>query len=344
MKYLLNKNKILFIIWIPIFTFILIITLYRTNYSVITTGDITNLSTLINVEGEYNTSGSMNSVFVYSNDRISLFQKWATSLDPNAYLYTESDSYLEFSDAEIYKMGVIQKNQSIEASVIAAYNSAKEIDNTINIPYTFKGLIVSYLYKSDGMQFKLGDIITSINGVDASSGRDALKKAYKGMLVGSSVKILRDGVEYDLVLNESSSLYYKDDSLYTHINYYEKYDVKYSEGSPKISIGSSGTTGPSAGLMQTLAIYNKLTETDYTYGMRVVGTGTIDLDGNVGEIGGIEQKVVAAFKNNADIFLCPLANYSDGYKQYQKLGSKRKSMAFVCVHTFSDALEALANA
>jgi len=344
MKYLLNKNKILFIIWIPIFIFILVITLYKTDYSVITTGDITDLETVFSVEGAEDSEGSMNSVFVYSTDKISLFQKWATSLDDNAYQYIPSSSYLEFTSAEVYKMGVIQKNQSIEASAIAAYNKASNADSTISLPYTFKGLIVSYLIKSDNMQFELGDIITSINGVSASDGVSNLKAAYLTMLEGSEVIVLRDNSEITLTLNQDSSLYYKDDTLYTHINYYEKYNVSYSSATPSLSVGSSGTTGPSAGLMQTLSIYNMLTDYDYTYGLTVVGTGTIDTSGNVGEIGGIEQKVVAAFKNNADIFLCPADNYEDGYAQYKKLGSKRDRMTFVKVSTLDEALEALANA
>jgi PDZ domain-containing protein len=72
--------------------------------------------------------------------------------------------------------------------------------------------------------------------------------------------------------------------------------------------------GPSAGLMFTLAVYDLLTPTDLTRGWVVAGTGTIDLNGNVGPIGGIQQKVVAAERAGAKYFLAPAENYQDALK------------------------------
>ncbi len=69
--------------------------------------------------------------------------------------------------------------------------------------------------------------------------------------------------------------------------------------------------GPSAGLMFTLAVTNALTPDDLTRGHRVAGTGTIDLDGNVGTIGGVQQKVAAAERAGAEYFLVPPGNYTD---------------------------------
>lgn len=345
MKYLLNKHKILLLIWLPFFTFILFITLYKTSYSVVTTGDITNLDDIYSIDGGYDSSGSFNSVFVYSTDKISLFQKWATSLDDNAYLYIPTKNYSLFSTSELNKMGVIQKNQSVEAAIIKAYNEASLTDETISLDYTFKGLIVEYIIKSDNQQFEIGDIITSINGVTAADGVYALESAYLEMYEGSEVVIKRGSSEKTLYLNAESCLYYNADGhLRTHISYLEKYNVDYKNATPALSISSINTSGPSAGLMQTLAIYNMLVQTDLTNGKRIAGTGTIDVSGNVGEIGGIEQKVVAAFKNKCDIFLCPKDNYEDGYRQYKKLGSSRSRMKFVEVSSFADAVEVLLNA
>jgi PDZ domain-containing protein len=69
--------------------------------------------------------------------------------------------------------------------------------------------------------------------------------------------------------------------------------------------------GPSAGLMFTLTVYNLLTPDDLTAGLRIAGTGTIALDGTVGPIGGVEQKVAAAEAAGAVYFLCPADNYND---------------------------------
>ncbi len=343
MKYVIKKYKILFLLYIPFFIFVLVICLFKTNYSATTTGGISNLDTIFEVENSTISKGSLNSVFVYDTDKISIFQKWVTTLDNNATVYEPSQNYSYFSAQDTNKMGIIQKNQSLEASIIKAYTSASQINSNIKLSYSFKGLIINYYIISDLMQFKLGDIITSINGVSNIDGEDALYKAYISMYEGSTVELLRDNKLLSLTLNSNSSNYIKDDKTYSNISIYKKYDVDYSNASPKLSINPINSVGPSAGLMQTLEIYQKLTNKDIKNSKRIVGTGTIDIIGNVGAIGGIEQKVVASYKNKADIFLCPEANCQDGYNQYLKLGKKRKRMAFVKVSSFEEAVEALEN-
>jgi PDZ domain-containing protein len=69
--------------------------------------------------------------------------------------------------------------------------------------------------------------------------------------------------------------------------------------------------GPSAGLMFTLTVYNRVTPEDLTGGYRIAGTGTINLDGGVGPIGGVRQKVAAAERAGATYFLSPPENYPD---------------------------------
>ncbi|MEU8341309.1 PDZ domain-containing protein [Actinomadura meyerae] len=76
-----------------------------------------------------------------------------------------------------------------------------------------------------------------------------------------------------------------------------------------ISIGDIG--GPSAGLMFSLAIYDKLTPGPLTQGKFIAGTGTITPEGRVGPIGGIQQKMIAARKAGATVFLTPKDNCDD---------------------------------
>ena len=63
--------------------------------------------------------------------------------------------------------------------------------------------------------------------------------------------------------------------------------------------------GPSAGLAYALAIADMLAEQDYARGRVIATTGTIDADGDVGPVGGVEQKAVAADAAGADLFLVP---------------------------------------
>jgi PDZ domain-containing protein len=80
----------------------------------------------------------------------------------------------------------------------------------------------------------------------------------------------------------------------------------------KVSVNISDTIGgPSAGLMFALSIYDTLTPGSLTRGGAVAGTGTINAAGAVGEIGGIQQKIVGARKDGAQLFLVPPANCPD---------------------------------
>ena len=69
--------------------------------------------------------------------------------------------------------------------------------------------------------------------------------------------------------------------------------------------------GPSAGLMFSLGVYDTLTPGSLTGGADIAGTGTIDEDGRVGPIGGIQQKIVAAHRAGARLFFVPPGNCAD---------------------------------
>jgi PDZ domain-containing protein len=79
----------------------------------------------------------------------------------------------------------------------------------------------------------------------------------------------------------------------------------------QVTIKIESIGGPSAGLMFSLGIIDKLTEADETGGERIAGTGTMDLTGAVGPIGGIGQKMVGARDDGAEWFLAPFDNCSE---------------------------------
>jgi PDZ domain-containing protein len=69
--------------------------------------------------------------------------------------------------------------------------------------------------------------------------------------------------------------------------------------------------GPSAGMMFALGIIDKVGKIDLTHGRFIAGTGTIDSQGKVGPIGGIQLKMIAARNAGATIFLAPSGNCND---------------------------------
>ncbi|MFV0435698.1 MAG: PDZ domain-containing protein [Leucobacter sp.] len=79
----------------------------------------------------------------------------------------------------------------------------------------------------------------------------------------------------------------------------------------EVDINLSEIGGPSAGLVFSLAIYDKLTPEPLLNGLTVSGTGTIADTGEVGAIGGLAQKMWAAARADSDLFLMPLDNCAD---------------------------------
>lgn len=102
-----------------------------------------------------------------------------------------------------------------------------------------------------------------------------------------------------------------------------------------ISIEAGDVGGPSAGMMHTIAIIDALTEGELTQGRVIAGTGTIDMEGNVGGIGGVRQKVVGAEAAGAEYILVPQSNYESA------LTAERDSIEIVPVSTLQEALDFL---
>ncbi|SDS84559.1 PDZ domain-containing protein [Friedmanniella luteola] len=92
--------------------------------------------------------------------------------------------------------------------------------------------------------------------------------------------------------------------------------------------------GPSAGLVFALAIYDKITAGELLAGRHVAGTGSITPDGEVGGIGGIQEKIAGAEDAGASVFLVPASNCDD-------LAGVRTDMTLVRVATLRDAIGAL---
>jgi PDZ domain-containing protein len=92
--------------------------------------------------------------------------------------------------------------------------------------------------------------------------------------------------------------------------------------------------GPSAGLVFALAIYDKITAGELLAGRHVAGTGSITPDGQVGGIGGIQEKIAGAEDAGATVFLVPASNCDE-------LAGVRTDMTLVRVATLRDAVGAL---
>ncbi len=102
-----------------------------------------------------------------------------------------------------------------------------------------------------------------------------------------------------------------------------------------VTVAIDNVGGPSGGMMFALGIIDLLTPEDELNGVDVAGTGTINIDGSVGPIGGIDLKMIGAVEDGASWFLAPVSNCSE------VVGHVPDGLTVVAVNTLEDAYFAI---
>jgi PDZ domain-containing protein len=228
--------------------------------------------------------------------------------------------------------------ESKEAAIAVAYKKAKK-----PLSYKPRGVyVMSVLPNMPAEQFlRVGDRIVRVDGKNINTSEqliEYIRKKKKGDTV--DVTFSRDGKEKTATLSLAPFPQFPK-QIGLGISLMTDYDIVTQ---PPVHIDSEKIGGPSAGLMFSLEIYNQLVKEDITKGHKIAGTGTINMNGEVGPIGGISQKVVAANQAGAEIFFAPNergakhSNYREAVKTAKKIGTKMK---IVPVDTFDDALRYL---
>lgn len=195
-------------------------------------------------------------------------------------------------------------------------NMAKKVAlDLADLPYEMDYQGVYVIGLTDNSDFKnkleLGDIIKKIDGKDFSS-TEKFMKYIKEQKIGKEIEITyqRDGETLKTAGKLSESPIDKKTAI--GITLIDQTELK---SSTEIEIDAGDIGGPSAGLMFTLETYQLLMKKDLRKGREIAGTGTINSDGSVGSIGGIDKKVVAADNAGATIFFAPAEEYSAEIKK-----------------------------
>ena len=186
-------------------------------------------------------------------------------------------------------------------------------------------------------KLKKGDLINSINNIEIFSATEFIS-TLRTYSIGKTVSIglLRevDGVKEQMYIETTliEHVEYEGEPmvgfLATTVN--ERFDFPF-----EIDIKTGNVGGPSAGLMMALNVYNNLIPEDITNSMIVAGTGTIEIDGSVGPVGGVKQKIIAAKRAGAELILVPVANFDEA--QPFETGET----AIVAVDSFVEALSVI---
>lgn len=292
-------------------------------------------SPLIQISGAktYPTNGHLNFVTVAyqggPGNRIDLFTALRGWLDPHVAVIPEETIFPKNVPTKKVEQENTEEMTDSQESATAAAMRELHLPTTsvVIVDSTQKGL------PADG-KFKPGDVIIAIDGkkaVDMASVTAAVTAHKPGDTVTFTVK--RGGTETAVpvrTIASSETANGKAAKPVVGVVLRHKYEFPVSV---KISVGDVG--GPSAGLMFALGIYDKLTPQEITGGRFIAGTGTIDPQGHVGPIGGIQEKMVAARDAGATAFLTPARNCTDA------VASRPKGLRLIRVDTMDDALHAL---
>jgi PDZ domain-containing protein len=177
---------------------------------------------------------------------------------------------------------------------------------------------------------KAGDVITTVDGAAIGGNADTLLQAIRAKPVGSTLTfgITRDGAQTTVqVVTTDNGDGVPRVGFTPEVRSSAPFTIKF----PIEGIG-----GPSAGMMLALGILDKLDPADLTGGKIIAGTGTINAQGDVGPIGGVPQKITAAKKAGATIFLTPKDNCAEAVQ------NSKPGLMLVQVATLKEALDALA--
>ncbi len=321
----LKENCFFLIIYIVIFLALVI----KFPYYIDAPGGLINVDSRIEIEGgSYSSEGSLNLAYVTEYEAtlpmllISLFKDdWD--------VYPKKSNDLPDSYGDILARDRLWMRASYANAAILAYEKAgKEVE------ITDREIFILHVYEEAKTDLRVGDELLSADGVEIHS-REDLSNVISSKEVGEiiSLQVVHSGEEHtrtaEVIEVEGVKII---GFLLSEIRSYE------ATPSIKISYGDS-ESGPSGGLLVALAIYNALVEEDITGGKKIVGTGTIDSEGNVGAIGGVEYKLKGAASKKADIFFVPAG---ENYEEAMELKKKKNySITIVPVSTFDEALKYL---
>ena len=233
------------------------------------------------------------------------------------------------SQKQLHQQGLNQMSQSQEDAVTVAL---RHLGYKVKVSRDGAEVIeVDPKYPAQG-ELEVGDVIVEARGLEVKTP-DELQRAMAAVKPGQAVDlvVMRDKKQVPLTVGTTKSPNPKtpDKAIFGIVvqqaaEYTFPIDIKFDSG----AIG-----GPSAGLAFSLDIVDELGE-DIDKGRKIAVTGTIDLAGRVGEIGGIKQKTIGARQSGATIFVVPDANAA-GARKYAD------DMKIVPVTTFDEALARL---
>lgn len=275
----------------------------------------------------YPTDGKLNltSIWVTSpGSRLQTFEllrAWIDgerSVQPREVFYPKDVDPEKVNEENVLEM----KNSQINAQLAAL--------NYLNMEYSIRLVIEDFRKISPNKKIlKKGDEIISFERKKIESSKDLRSALANTRSKVVDLGVIRDGKKMTIPIIISKQRVGEIKKNFIGLYISEKYDVPFDV---KLNLKNIG--GPSAGLVFSLAMIDKLTKEDLIRGRNIAGTGTISPTGKVGPIGGIEEKLIGAGRAGVTLFLAPALNCSE-------IRHIPKGLQVVPVDTLEEALSAL---
>jgi PDZ domain-containing protein len=275
-----------------------------------TVGEVNDVE-LISISGTqtYPTEGELDfttvSEFGGPQEGLDMFQAIWGWISPDRRVVPRESVYPEGeTEAENTARNVEAFNTSQSYAIAAAMNYLEQPVNE-QVIVTSVGIDAPAKDK-----LRAGDEVLAVDGAVITTPEQVVD-AVRSKPIGTDLNfsIMRSGSKLEIVVTSSARpddpATEQDEATIPYVgvgvdvNYSAEFDIKF---------GVTGVGGPSAGTMFAIGIIDKLTPGALTQGKIIAGTGTIDPDGNVGEIGGIQQKLIGARDAGAVLFLAPEDN------------------------------------
>ena len=288
-------------------------------------GGIDNMQDKIEIDG-FNSKGSFNIAYV-KEYRATIPTLIISFFNKNWDVIKEKEVLLENETIDDYIMrDKLFMEESYSNATYVAYSKANKKINILN-----SDSAVLYIDKKAKTNLNVGDNIIEIENNKINNKEEIIniiEKYDSGDKL--NIKVQNKNKNY----NKYAEIIEIDNQkkLGIILVTLNKYETK-----PKINIKiEENESGASAGLIAALTIYNNLIEKDITNGLKIVGTGTIDINGNVGSIGGVSYKLKSAVAKNADLFFVPKG---ENYKEAMKIKKEKDyKIKIVGINTFDEAI------
>jgi len=272
-------------------------------------GSAKNLSEHVEVAGKKPKIDGSYMITAVGMRRVNLWGAIGAIMDPHQSLMSEDDALGGASMQQDQALNALYMTSSINQAKVNAYREAG-----LDYKRIFKGIYVLNVQANSNFAdvLSVGDTITAVDDKKFNSTHN-FQNYIKEKPIDTNIKLTyeHEGTSKDAT-RKTISLGGKDNQSGIGIILAEDTEI---QGTPEIEADLGAIGGPSGGLMLTLEMYDAMTPEDLAKNRQIAGTGTIDPKGNVGEIGGIDKKIIAARDAGAKIFFAPYVQPNAEYKK-----------------------------